>query len=745
MFDNSDRAISLQVPGTTAIAIAYDGTGRVSSLTSGTRQLSFTRDDHQRLKTITSPTQGTVSFDYDAADRITKETLADGRRQIGFTYDAAGNVTSVTPPARNPHMFSFTPMSLLDTYSPPSLSDATDANSSYQYNADGQVALLSRPDGATVSFGYDNAGRIATISAPASTYSYGYDVSAGRLVTASTSDGVGVSFGYDGLLLTSMATTGAVPAVVTYAYDASFRPVSESIDSANTIAFGYDNDDLLTAAGTLSLRRDFTSGLLTGTTLGNTVDSFGYNGFGEVTSYDVKLSGSSIFTLGYMRDDGGRIAQKTETANGQTSTSSYGYDTSGRLTDVTTNGVLAAHYGYDDNGNRTLIQTAAGTVSATYDGQDRLTSYNGASYFYSRAGELQKKIDSNGPTEYTYDAFANLRSVTLPSGDVIEYVVDAFNRRVGKKINGTLVVGWVYGDQLRIVAETDATGAVTKRFVYASRTSVPDYMIWAGSTYRIIVDNVGSPRYVIEATNGTLAEAIAYDEVGSVVSDSRPGFVPFGFAGGLYDADTHLVRFGARDYDPLTARWTSKDPIRFRAGDTNLYEYSLGDPVNLRDSSGKVIGVDEVAGAVIGGLVNTGTYVVGQLIKYHGNVHCISGRDLAVTFATGFVAGFFATDTFGASVAVGAAANAAQYAGIQAAHGRDITGAGLAANATAGALGGAVSSAMKGAEENTIENIARGPSRYNSSESAVNKAVDAAPRGVAAGYISNADPDCGCH
>ena len=58
-------------------------------------------------------------------------------------------------------------------------------------------------------------------------------------------------------------------------------------------------------------------------------------------------------------------------------------------------------------------------------------------------------------------------------------------------------------------------------------------------------------------------------------------FQPFGFAGGIYDTDTKLVRFGARDYDPRVGRWTTKDPIRFAAG-VNLYGYALNDPVNLR-------------------------------------------------------------------------------------------------------------------------------------------------------------------
>jgi RHS repeat-associated protein len=78
-----------------------------------------------------------------------------------------------------------------------------------------------------------------------------------------------------------------------------------------------------------------------------------------------------------------------------------------------------------------------------------------------------------------------------------------------------------------------------------------------------------------------------YDELGRVVLDTSPGLQPFGFAGGLYDADTGLVRFGARDYDAETGRWTAKDPLLFEGGDTNLYAYALGDPINRVDPTGR--------------------------------------------------------------------------------------------------------------------------------------------------------------
>jgi RHS repeat-associated protein len=66
--------------------------------------------------------------------------------------------------------------------------------------------------------------------------------------------------------------------------------------------------------------------------------------------------------------------------------------------------------------------------------------------------------------------------------------------------------------------------------------------------------------------------------------------IPFGFAGGLYDVETKLCRFGYRDYDTDTARWTDKDPILFAGGDTNLYGYCINDPVNFNDPLGLWIG-----------------------------------------------------------------------------------------------------------------------------------------------------------
>src|SRR5207237_1941252 len=117
--------------------------------------------------------------------------------------------------------------------------------------------------------------------------------------------------------------------------------------------------------------------------------------------------------------------------------------------------------------------------------------------------------------------------------------------------------------------------------------AVADYMIKGGVIYRIIADALGSPRLVVNTANGLVSQRMDYDAFGSVISDSNPGFQPFGFAGGLYDRDSQLVRFGARDYDPEVGRWTARDPILFAAYQANLYAYVGNDPVNVTDPDGQ--------------------------------------------------------------------------------------------------------------------------------------------------------------
>ena len=138
-------------------------------------------------------------------------------------------------------------------------------------------------------------------------------------------------------------------------------------------------------------------------------------------------------------------------------------------------------------------------------------------------------------------------------------------------MNGTRTQGFLYQAQLKPVAELDGSGNVVSRFVYGSKFNAPDYLIKGATTYRILSDHLGSPRLIVNTSNGNVEQRMDYDEFGNITYDSNPGPQPFGFAGGIYARDTKLTPFGARDYDAETGRWTAKDPIRFDGADTNLY------------------------------------------------------------------------------------------------------------------------------------------------------------------------------
>jgi len=257
---------------------------------------------------------------------------------------------------------------------------------------------------------------------------------------------------------------------------------------------------------------------------------------------------------------------------------------------VTVSGTLAEHFEYDGNGNRTLgFDAATSTTSVgSYDDQDRLLAYGPFDFTYTPNGDIETQTnrETGQASLFQYDVLGNLLSVGLPNGDLVEYLVDGLGRRIGKKKNGVLIRQWLYRDPLAPAAELDGAGALVSEFVYGSKSNVPDYIRRGGSTYRVITDQLGSPRYVVNVANASdVPFSASYTSFGAVTGTGLD-WLPFGFAGGTYDPDTQLLRFGARDYDPTVGRWLRKDPIRFDGHQTNLYVYTGNDPVNGADPSG---------------------------------------------------------------------------------------------------------------------------------------------------------------
>jgi RHS repeat-associated protein len=582
--DASGRPASVRVGTLTPTTFQYDAAGRLISQARGGRVTRFEYDDNGYVDAITDALERTVSFTNDRNGRRVAQVFPD-QRTASFVYDGNGNLTTLSVPGGSVHELAYTPVNQLERYTPPATGPP--AATSYAFDRAAHPTIVTRADGQTLEWRYDTAGRISELVTPAGNSTYQYDPLTGQLRGIS-SPGSTLTYTFDGALQTSETWGGAGAGTVAWTYDNHFRVTSERVLGGNAATFVYDGDGLLARAGNLVLTRDAANGFVTATSLNGISSTHGYSGFGELANESVTAGGASRFSAAYTRDAVGRLTQKTETVLGTTHVEAYTYDPAGRLTAVTRDGAPWVAYGYDDNGNRSTTTTLAGVVPATYDAQDRLVAAGALQYRYTAAGELAAIVDAttNAATAYTYDVQGNLREVALPNGTRVGYSADARNRRIARLVNGLVAQRLLYQGQLRPVAELDAAGALVSRFVYGTRPITPEYLIRGGVTYRLVTDHLGSVRLVLNATTGAVVQQLEYDPFGQVLVDTNPGFQPFGYAGGLYDPLTGLLRFGARDYDPATGRWLSKDPIGFKGGDSNLYAYVGNDPINNTDPTG---------------------------------------------------------------------------------------------------------------------------------------------------------------
>ena len=591
ILDNLGRISQISIPGIETTTFSYDSRGRLGAVADGVgasaRTNRFTFNSQGFLESMTDPLGRTVQYTHDPVGRITRKLLPDGR-QIAYGYDAAGDLTSVTPPGRSQYTLAYDDRGQLTSVTPPAVPGG--GPTTYTRDADGFLTGVSRPGGQTIAMAYDTGGRLAsrtlfTGAATNSVSTFSYDPATGNLSAISGPAGITLSYVHDGTLLASETWSGPITGVVSRAYDTGLRLATESVSGAPAVNFVYDADGLLTAAGDLVIARDLSNGFPTNATLGITSDSRSHDSAGHLAAYAATAGAIPLYAVNYTRDAIGRITQKVETVGGTTTTVVYTYDLTGRLTDVTTDGAATEHYEYDSNGNRTNAVVRGNAVAGICDAQDRLIQYGATTCSYNAAGDLVGKTNGAQTTVYRYDEAGNLLGATLPDGTTVEYLVDGLNRRVGKRVNGTPVSGFLYGDELNPVAELDGAGVVVSRFVYAGRVT-PAYFIKGGVTHRIITDQVGSVRLVVNTATGDVEERLDYDAFGNVLADTNPGLQPFGYAGGLYDSDTGLAHFGARDYDAGSGRWTRTDPLWFAGIDANLYRYAQSDPVNSIDPTG---------------------------------------------------------------------------------------------------------------------------------------------------------------
>jgi RHS repeat-associated protein len=515
-------------------------------------------------------------------------------------------MTVLTNPSTITHGFGYNRVNLNSSYQTP-----LSGSYSYLYDRDRRLLQINFPSGKQIRNIYDKDRLIQTQTSEGN---INLNYLCGSKVGSITKGTEIISYGYDGSLITSESLGGTLNQVLNYTYNNDFN-LSSFTYAGGTTNYTYDNDGLLTGAGNFTVTRNAGNGLPQAVTGGALNITRTFNGFGELDNQNFAVNALSLTSWDLTRDKNGRIISKTETVEGATSNYAYTYDSTGRLLTVSKDSSLVEEYQYDSVGRRTYEMNVLKGISGRtfdYSDEDLLRVAGDISYQYDPDGFLTTKTQGANITHYNYSSRGELMSVTLPDGRLIEYINDPLGQRIAKKVDGSVVEKYLWHGLGRLLAVYDGSNNLIIRFEYAD-SRMPVTMTTLGTTYYLTYDQVGSLRVVADAT-GNVTKSIDYESFGNIINDTNPTFsLPFGFAGGLHDRDTGLVRFGFRDYDPETGRWTAKDPILFEGGDPDLYGYVANNPVNFADPEGTIL--IEIAGATALVYITVGTVLAATIAE----------------------------------------------------------------------------------------------------------------------------------
>ena len=248
---------------------------------------------------------------------------------------------------------------------------------------------------------------------------------------------------------------------------------------------------------------------------------------------------------------------------------------------------LPETYSYDAEGNRLVSHLSA---AHTTDDGNRLLQDDTFDYTYDDNGNLATRTDraTLGVTSYSYDAQDQLIRIDFPDTTFATYAYDALGRRIAKDVDdgagGREVTAYVY-DGADILMEFDGTGGFLARYAHGDRVDQPLAMTRAGQDYYIQADHQGSVIRVTDSA-GAVVNSYEYDAYGQRLTATEGVEIAFGYTGREYDAESGLMYYRARVYDPSSGRFLQTDPLGFAAGDANLYRYVGNNPVNFTDPSG---------------------------------------------------------------------------------------------------------------------------------------------------------------
>ncbi|MET7276959.1 RHS repeat-associated core domain-containing protein [Kribbella sp. NPDC005582] len=595
--DAQGRLLETRTYNTPGVSADFDKTsytytkaGQVASVTDAAgNQWKYEYDLRGRRTKSVEPDRGTTTYTYTELDQVATTTDALGKK-LFYSYDAIGRPTSVRA----------------DTADGPLQIDRT-----YDSLVKGSPSTATR---------YVNGNAYKTEVT-------GYDPSGHPLGTKVTLPAV------EGGLAQTFTTEST--------YTASGQPATLKVPAvgglpAETLTTTYDSNDL-----PKTMSSDTTS----------YVTDSQFNSFGDLTYLEVKPTGGKYLRHNYVYDDATRrltraFSQRQTTGPQRVLDQSYEYDLAGNVTkiiDAPASGSTELKdvqcFGYDESRRLTQAWTpsdencAAQPTSASQLGgpapywhqwtfdkignrkTEKRTTTAGSTtsaYEYPAAGQAQphgvQKITTTGSdgtskvNSYSYDAAGNQITRTVagagetfewtPEGKLAkvtkgaqktEYIYDADgNRLLRKDSTGTTL----YLGSTEVLLMPDGSQLGTRYYQFGKQTvgvRVGSKLTWLGS------DHHGSATLTVDAqTQAFQRKRITpYGEARGPIPSTWPGQKDF--VGGTRDDSTGLIHLGAREYDPITGRFISVDPVVDPKDPQQLngYAYANNSPVSFIDADGK--------------------------------------------------------------------------------------------------------------------------------------------------------------
>ena len=659
----------------------YDTARRLTSVTDALGNVtSFTLDANGNRTSMTSnevvPSSANevyeVEHDYDALNRVVAQRVLDNATSTVLTttpeYDLRHNQVRVTDSIGRVHtaVYDLANRRLTGTEDSTGLSIQT----TYQYDLDDLLTVLTDADGFSTSSTYDGKGRTTQVGYETGLFeAYAYDL-ADRLLTPRTQDGVltifsynsdntlsartagalreeftwnaldqpksadrldgGVpesllAFVYDGF--SRLATEGQGACDVLHTYDASHNPVTCKYPTGGpTLTYAFDELERMTSfhdGGPNLVDYEFAGpGRLhsrtTNHAIGSIAQSFTWDGLRRLTGMDA----GAVHELTYAYDDFNRRTFKQShhaPLNGVGDV--YDYDGGSRLSDIAydapspPSSVGAASYlkivqSKVQARTQTTLTVGGPPVVTTWasDALHQTTDIGAVERFYDQKGNL---TDDGEGLYYAYDAWNRLTEVSDSGGTLVSYELDALGRRSTRIEAGGQTTRYVYsGAQLLeeyVASAPSGTFTLKIRYLYgAGLDELVALEDEVGARYFVFQDALGSVEAITD-WNGVVLERYRYDAFGQPTVTNGAGTVtytdavtgrpksPLGnslwFTGARWDPESGNYHMRARQYEPKTGRFVSRDPLGYVDG-PNAYTYGL--PVRrVRGADGDERGRDD--------------------------------------------------------------------------------------------------------------------------------------------------------